>query len=82
MTGTGDKENLLAAGAALWQHLRTPVASENFSAQGRDKLQQAPARTWEILISQIIKINFTAKKTNFKTSLDVALSYLLLTCLT
>lgn len=64
MSGTGDKENLLAAGAALWQHLRTLVASgSKISAQGRDKLQQAPTVIWEILISYIRKINFTVKKT-------------------
>lgn len=41
----------LAAGAALWQHLRTLVASgSKISAQGKDKLQQALAGTWEILI--------------------------------
>lgn len=64
MSGNGDKENLLAAGAALQQHLRTLAASESFSAQGEDKLQQAPASTWEILISQIIEINFTMNKTD------------------
>lgn len=64
MSGTGDKENLLVAGAALWQHLRTLVASgSKIPAQGKDKLQQAPAGIWEILISYIRKLNFTVKKT-------------------
>lgn len=52
MSGTGDKENFLAAGAALWQHLRTLIASgSKIFAQGKDELQQAPVGTWEILIS-------------------------------
>lgn len=41
----------LAEGAALWQHLRTLVASgSKSSSQEKDKLQQAPAGTWETLI--------------------------------